>query len=55
MGVASGSHCCSLRLKEIPQEIPPQPTNWSRLALEARALAERYGGILHHGTASLAL
>lgn len=28
--------------KEIPQEIPQQPTNWSRQALEARELAERY-------------
>lgn len=37
-----GSHCCSLCFKEIPQEIPQQPTNWSRRALEARALAERY-------------
>ncbi|XP_068512887.1 laminin subunit gamma-3 isoform X2 [Anas acuta] len=32
----------TLAATEIPQEIPPQPTNWSRLALEARALAERH-------------
>ncbi|NWI11131.1 LAMC3 protein, partial [Crypturellus soui] len=32
-----------LRSKEIPQEIPRQPTNWSRRALEARALAESHG------------
>lgn len=37
-----GSHCCCLLFKEIPQEIPQQPTNWSRQALEARELAERY-------------
>ncbi|XP_066837050.1 laminin subunit gamma-3 isoform X1 [Anser cygnoides] len=33
----------TLAATEIPQEIPPQPTNWSRLALDARALAERHG------------
>uniref|UniRef100_A0A8B9CVZ2 Laminin subunit gamma 3 n=1 Tax=Anser brachyrhynchus TaxID=132585 RepID=A0A8B9CVZ2_9AVES len=33
----------TLAAMEIPQEIPPQPTNWSRLALDARALAERHG------------
>uniref|UniRef100_A0A8B9EWI6 LAMC3 protein n=1 Tax=Amazona collaria TaxID=241587 RepID=A0A8B9EWI6_9PSIT len=37
-----GSHCCCLCFKEIPQEIPQQPTDWSRRALEARALAIRY-------------
>ncbi|XP_068771115.1 laminin subunit gamma-3 [Struthio camelus] len=33
----------TLATTEIPREIPPQPTNWSRLALEARALAESHG------------
>ncbi|NXK53776.1 LAMC3 protein, partial [Chauna torquata] len=33
----------TLASMEIPQEIPPQPTNWSRRAPEARALAERHG------------
>ncbi|XP_009997287.1 PREDICTED: laminin subunit gamma-3 [Chaetura pelagica] len=32
----------TLTTMEIPQEIPQQPTNWSRRALEARVLAERY-------------
>lgn len=35
------SQCCCFLSKEIPQEIPQQPTNWSRWALEARALSER--------------
>ncbi|NXJ87875.1 LAMC3 protein, partial [Corythaixoides concolor] len=33
----------TLATTEIPQEIPQQPTNWSRQALEARALAEGHG------------
>ncbi|KAM6399992.1 laminin subunit gamma-3 [Rhynochetos jubatus] len=33
----------TLATTEIPQEIPQQPTNWSRQALEARALAESHG------------
>ncbi|XP_009320455.1 PREDICTED: laminin subunit gamma-3, partial [Pygoscelis adeliae] len=37
-----GSHCCCLHFKEIPQEIPQQPTNWSRWVLEARELAESH-------------
>ncbi|NXE09516.1 LAMC3 protein, partial [Lophotis ruficrista] len=40
--LATTSHCCCLCFKEIPQEIPQQPTNWSRQALEARALAESH-------------
>ncbi|NXK28940.1 LAMC3 protein, partial [Arenaria interpres] len=32
----------TLATTEIPQEIPQQPTNWSRWALEARALAESH-------------
>ncbi|XP_050763994.1 laminin subunit gamma-3 isoform X2 [Gymnogyps californianus] len=32
----------TLATMEIPQEIPQQPTNWSRRALEARALAESH-------------
>ncbi|NXE29510.1 LAMC3 protein, partial [Ardeotis kori] len=32
----------TLATTEIPQEIPQQPTNWSRQALEARALAESH-------------
>ncbi|KFU90605.1 Laminin subunit gamma-3, partial [Chaetura pelagica] len=35
----------TLTTMEIPQEIPQQPTNWSRRALEARVLAERNGGL----------
>ncbi|NXX38600.1 LAMC3 protein, partial [Tricholaema leucomelas] len=31
-------------VREIPQEIPQQHTNWSRRALEARALAESHEG-----------
>lgn len=38
---ALGSHCCCFHFKEIPQEFPQQPTNWSRQALEARELAKR--------------
>ncbi|NXL95306.1 LAMC3 protein, partial [Alectura lathami] len=41
--LALGSHCCCLCFKEIPQEIPPQPTNWSRRVLEARVLAKSHG------------
>ncbi|XP_021269242.1 laminin subunit gamma-3 isoform X1 [Numida meleagris] len=33
----------ALAAMEIPQEIPSQPSNWSRWALEARVLAERHG------------
>ncbi|XP_064379837.1 laminin subunit gamma-3 [Dromaius novaehollandiae] len=33
----------ALATTEIPQEIPQLPTNWSRRALEARALAESHG------------
>ncbi|NWQ62499.1 LAMC3 protein, partial [Neopipo cinnamomea] len=40
----AGSHCCCLHFKEIPQEIPQQPTNWSHWALEARALSESHEG-----------
>lgn len=36
-----GSHCFCFHFKEIPREIPQQPTNWSRQALEARELAKR--------------
>lgn len=36
-----GSQCCCLHSKEIPQEIPQQPTNWSHWALEAQALSKR--------------
>ncbi|XP_075375805.1 laminin subunit gamma-3 [Mycteria americana] len=32
----------TLATTEIPQEIPQQPTNWSRRALEARELAESH-------------
>ncbi|KFO99072.1 Laminin subunit gamma-3, partial [Calypte anna] len=32
----------TLATTEIPKEIPQQPTNWSRWALEARALAESH-------------
>ncbi|KFQ92965.1 Laminin subunit gamma-3, partial [Nipponia nippon] len=32
----------TLATMEIPQEIPQQPTNWSRRALEARELAESH-------------
>uniref|UniRef100_A0A8D0KSP3 Laminin subunit gamma 3 n=1 Tax=Strix occidentalis caurina TaxID=311401 RepID=A0A8D0KSP3_STROC len=32
----------TLATTEIPQEIPQQPTNWSRRALEARALAQSH-------------
>lgn len=46
VGMALGSHCCCLYRKDIPLEIPLLPTNWSRLAMEARVLAERYVG--HH-------
>ncbi|NXC45508.1 LAMC3 protein, partial [Penelope pileata] len=35
----------TLAATEIPQELPPLPTNWSRRALEARALAERHRDI----------
>ncbi|NXF90538.1 LAMC3 protein, partial [Eubucco bourcierii] len=34
----------TLATMEVPQEIPQQPTNWSRRALEARALAESHEG-----------
>ncbi|XP_067164993.1 laminin subunit gamma-3 [Apteryx mantelli] len=33
----------TLATTEIPHEIPQQPTNWSRLVLEARVLAESHG------------
>ncbi|NXD14714.1 LAMC3 protein, partial [Nothocercus nigrocapillus] len=42
-GGSAGSHGHRLRFKEIPREIPRQPTSWSRRALEARALAESHG------------
>ncbi|XP_062446944.1 laminin subunit gamma-3 [Rhea pennata] len=33
----------TLATTEVPREVPRQPTNWSRPALEARALAESHG------------
>ncbi|XP_061867634.1 laminin subunit gamma-3 [Colius striatus] len=36
----------TLATMEIPQEIPQQLTNWSRRALEARALAERHEDVV---------
>ncbi|NXA02509.1 LAMC3 protein, partial [Nesospiza acunhae] len=35
------TYCC-LHSKEIPQEIPQQPTNWSHWALEAQALSKSH-------------
>ncbi|XP_042642814.1 laminin subunit gamma-3 isoform X4 [Tyto alba] len=37
-------HAADTLATMIPQEIPQQPTNWSRWALEAQALAQSYEG-----------